>query len=136
MPLLLRCGNLRPNISLGVSHTLREGFNVARMGKKNSFTYSEQFFVSFYARLTYALAFPTTHPLRFRALYALGWLRRAVHGARHKMYEAGRNAVAAVVENLSDERANIGKGPDNSSQVWNELSNDILALGEEADVSI
>ena len=46
------------------------------------------------------------------------------------MYEAGRNAVAAVVENLVDERAKTGKGPDNSSKVWNELCIDILALDE------
>ena len=75
------------------------------------------FFVRFYARLTYAFAFPTTHPLRTRALYALVWLRRTTHGARHKMYEAGRNAIAAVVKNLADERKNTGKGPDNSSKV-------------------
>ena len=121
LSLLLRYGNLRPNISLGVRHALREGFNVACMPPKNSFTYSEHFLVHFYARLTYAFAFPTTHPLRIRALCALVWLRRAMHSARHKMYEAGRNAVAAVVENLADERAKTGKGPDNSSKVWNEL---------------
>ena len=59
-----------------------------------------------------------------------------MHGAQHKIYEAGRNAVAAVVENLADERANTGKGPDNSSKVWNEFCIDILALDEEANVSI
>ena len=106
------------------------------MAQKNSFTYSEQFFVSFYARLTYAFAFPTTHPLRIRALCALVWIRRAMLGARHKMYEAGRNAVAAVVENLADERAKTGQGPDNSSKVWNELCIDILTLDEESNVSI
>ena len=106
------------------------------MGKKNSFTYSEQSFIRFYARLTYAFAFPTIHPLRIRALYALGWLRRAIHGARHKLFEAGRNAVAAVIINLADVRANTGKGPENSSKNWNEFCIDILALGEEANVSI
>ena len=59
-----------------------------------------------------------------------------MHGARHKIFEAGRNAVAAVVINLADVRANTGKGPDNSSKVWNELCIDILALDEEANVSI
>ena len=40
-----------------------------------------------------------------------------MNGARHKLYEAGRNAVAAVVENLADERAKAaGKGPDSSSK--------------------
>ena len=91
------------------------------MAQKNSFTYSEQFFVPFYARLTYAFAFPTTHPLHIRALCALVWLRKAMHGARHKLYEAGRNVVAAVVGNLADERAKTGKGPDNSAKVWNKL---------------
>ena len=60
-----------------------------------------------------------------------------MNGARHKLYEAGRNAVAAVVENLADERAKAaGKGPDSSSKIWNELCIGILALDEEANVSI
>ena len=52
------------------------------------------------------------------------------------MYEAGRNAVAAVAGNLADERAKTGKGPDNSSKVWNKPCIDLLALGEDANVSI
>ena len=41
-----------------------------------------------------------------------------MNGARHKIYEAGKNAVAAVVETLADERAKeAGKGPDSSSKI-------------------
>ena len=117
-------------------HAWHTAVNSATWPKKTVSHTRSIFFVRFYARLTYAFAFPTTHPLRIRTLCALVWLRRAMHGAWHKMYEASRNAVAAVVENLADERAKTGKGPDNSSKVWNELCIDILALNEEANVSI
>lgn len=65
----------------------------------------------------------------------LDWLRKAMHGARHKMYVSGRNAIASVVGHLASERAKKAEGPDLSTVMWNDLITDVFAIPQDSIVS-
>ena len=145
MSLLLRCGNLRPNISLGVRHALQEGFNVACMahqpsillhGPKKQFHIIGAIFCPLLRKTYVHICVSYNPPLAYSCSVRLsvasqGYARRSAQNVRGR-----QDAVAAVVGNLTDERAKTEKGPDNSSKVWNKLCIDLLALDEEANVSI
>lgn len=63
-----------------------------------------------------------------RAFFASAWLRAAVHGARAKVYEAGRKAVSMVVRRDADAPADSHHGPVTRCDMWNIVLEDLLRI--------